>query len=127
MENYEVQSRTDPQARQRVGTAAQRSTRVTVKIPRSFYEQSTLDVARQLLGKYLVRKHPHGTTVGRIVKPEAYVGQEDKACHASGGRPARTEIMFAPAGHVYFYFVSVSHHMLNIVTEQPVFPAAVLI
>ena len=98
-----------------------------MKIPRSFYEQSTLDVARQLLGKYLVRKHPHGTTVGRIVETEAYVGPEDKACHASRGRTARTEIMFGPAGHAYIYFVYGFHHMLNIVTEQTDFPTAVLV
>jgi DNA-3-methyladenine glycosylase len=98
-----------------------------VKIRRSFYEQSTLDVARQLLGKYLVRKHPDGATVGRIVETEAYVGPEDKACHASRGRTARTEIMFGPAGHAYVYFVYGFHHMLNIVTEQTNFPAAVLI
>ena len=98
-----------------------------MKVPRSFYEQSTLDVARQLLGKYLVRKHPDGTTIGRIVETEAYVGPEDKACHASRGRTARTEIMFGPAGHAYVYFVYGFHHMLNIVTEQSDFPAAVLI
>jgi DNA-3-methyladenine glycosylase len=98
-----------------------------VKIPRSFYEQSTLDVARQLLGKYLVRRHPDGTTVGRIVETEAYVGPQDKACHASRGRTARTEIMFGPAGHAYVYLVYGFHHMLNIVTEQKDFPAAVLI
>jgi DNA-3-methyladenine glycosylase len=98
-----------------------------VKIPRSFYQQSTLDVARQLLGKYLVRNHPDGTVVGRIVETEAYVGPEDKACHASRGRTARTEIMFGPAGHAYIYFVYGFHHMLNIVTEQRDFPAAVLI
>ncbi|HSF59275.1 MAG TPA: DNA-3-methyladenine glycosylase [Candidatus Binatia bacterium] len=98
-----------------------------MKIPRSFYEQSTLDVARQLLGKYLVRRHPDGTTVGRIVETEAYVGPQDKACHASRGRTARTEIMFGPAGHAYVYVVYGFHHMLNIVTEQKDFPAAVLI
>jgi DNA-3-methyladenine glycosylase len=98
-----------------------------VKIRRSFYEQSTLDVARQLLGKYLVRKHPDGTTVGRIVETEAYVGPDDKACHASRGRTARTEIMFGAAGHAYVYLVYGFHHMLNIVTEQMDFPAAVLI
>lgn len=98
-----------------------------VKLPRSFYEQSTLDVARRLLGKYLVRKHPDGTTVGRIVETEAYVGPEDKACHASRGRTPRTEVMFGPAGYAYVYLVYGFHHMLNIVTESVDYPAAVLI
>ena len=98
-----------------------------MKLSRSFYQQSTLDVARQLLGKYLIRKHPDGTTVGRIVETEAYVGPEDKACHASRGRTARTVIMFGPAGHAYVYLVYGFHHMLNIVTESIDYPAAVLI
>ena len=99
----------------------------TVKLPRSFYEQSTLDVARQLLGKYLIRKHRDGITVGRIVETEAYVGPEDRACHASRGRTARTRIMFGPAGYAYVYLVYGFHNMLNIVTEAVDFPAAVLI
>jgi DNA-3-methyladenine glycosylase len=98
-----------------------------VKLPRSFYEQNTLDVARELLGKYLVRRHPDGTTVGRIVETEAYVGPEDKACHASRGRTPRTEIMFGHAGHAYVYMIYGFHFMLNIVTEAADFPAAVLI
>jgi len=98
-----------------------------LKINRAFYEQSTVEVARQLLGKYLVRCHPDGTTIGRIVETEAYVGPQDKACHASRGRTRRTEIMFGPAGHAYVYFVYGVHHMLNIVTEGVDFPAAVLI
>jgi DNA-3-methyladenine glycosylase len=101
--------------------------RLTVKLSRLFYQQSTLDVARQLLGKYLVRKHQDGTTVGRIVETEAYVGPEDRACHASRGRTARTKIMFGPAGYAYVYLVYGFHNMLNIVTEAVDFPAAVLI
>jgi len=98
-----------------------------LKLPRSFYEQPTIEVARQLLGKYLVRKHPDGTTVGRIVETEAYIGPQDKACHASRGRTPRTEIMFGRAGHAYVYMIYGFHYMLNIVTEAADFPAAVLI
>ena len=97
------------------------------KLPRSFYEQSTVDVAKLLLGKYLVRKHPQGVTVGRIVETEAYVGPHDLACHASHGRTPRTEVMFGSAGHAYVYFVSGVHYMLNLVTEAFNHPAAVLI
>jgi DNA-3-methyladenine glycosylase len=98
-----------------------------LKLPRSFYEQSTLDVAKQLLGKYLVRKHPKGHTVGRIVETEAYVGPQDLACHASKGRTARTEVMFGPPGHAYVYFIYGFYNMLNLVTEAEDYPAAVLI
>ena len=98
-----------------------------MKLPRSFYQQPTAEVARQLLGKYLVRKHPNGTTVGRIVESEAYIGPEDKACHASRGRTPRTEIMFGRAGHAYIYLIYGFHYMLNIVTEKEDFPSAVLI
>ena len=98
-----------------------------MKLPRSFYERSTLVVARQLLGKYLVREHRDGKTVGRIVETEAYVGPEDKACHASKGRTQRTKIMFGQAGYAYVYLIYGFHHMLNIVTESIDFPAAVLI
>ncbi len=98
-----------------------------MKMPRSFYEQNTLDVARELLGKYLVRQHAQGTTIGRIVETEAYMGPEDKACHAARGRTARTEVMFGEPGHAYVYFIYGFHYMLNIVTEPKGFPAAVLI
>jgi DNA-3-methyladenine glycosylase len=98
-----------------------------VKLPRSFYEQATVDVAKQLLGKYLVRNHPQGLTVGRIVETEAYIGPHDLACHASHGRTPRTEVMFGPAGHAYVYFVYGVHYMLNLVTEAFNHPAAVLI
>jgi DNA-3-methyladenine glycosylase len=100
---------------------------ISLKIVRPFYEQSTLQVARQLLGKYLVRKNPDGKTVGRIVETEAYVGPKDLACHASRGRTARTEIMFGPAGHAYVYFIYGMYYCLNIVTEAMDHPSAVLI
>ena len=98
-----------------------------VKLPRSFYEQTTIEVAKQLLGKYLVRKHPEGNAVGRIVETEAYVGPQDLACHASKGRTARTEVMFGPAGRAYVYFIYGFYNMLNLVTEARNYPAAVLI
>jgi DNA-3-methyladenine glycosylase len=80
-----------------------------------------------LLGKYLVRKHPDGKTVGRIVETEAYVGPKDLACHASRGRTARTEIMFGRAGYAYVYFIYGVYYCLNIVTEEVDHASAVLI
>ena len=90
-------------------------------------DEQTLEVARQLLGKFLVRRHAEGSTSGRIVETEAYIGPEDKACHASRGRTPRTEIMFGRAGHAYVYLIYGFHCMFNIVTETRDFPAAVLI
>jgi DNA-3-methyladenine glycosylase len=98
-----------------------------LKLPRSFYEQSTVDVAKQLLGKYLVRKHSDGDLIGRIVETEAYIGPQDLACHAARGRTQRTEVMFGPAGHAYVYFIYGFYNMLNLVTEAKDYPAAVLI
>jgi len=98
-----------------------------VKLPRAFYEQTTTDVAKQLLGKYLVRRHSQGDTIGRIVETEAYIGPQDLACHASRGRTPRTDVMFGPAGHAYVYFIYGFYNMLNLVTEAKDHPAAVLI
>ena len=98
-----------------------------MRLPRPFYEQPTIRVARQLLGKYLVRKHSDGKTAGRIVETEAYVGPHDLACHAAKGRTARTEVMFGPAGHAYVYFIYGVYYCLNIVTEEVGHASAVLI
>ena len=98
-----------------------------MKLTYCFYEQSTVDVAKQLLGKYLVRRHPGGDSVGRIVETEAYVGPHDLACHAAKGRTKRTEVMYGPAGRAYIYFIYGFYNMLNLVTEAKDYPAAVLV
>ncbi len=98
-----------------------------MRLARPFYEQPTAAVARQLLGKYLVRVHADGTMAGMILETEAYIGPEDKASHASRGRTPRSGIMFGPAGFAYVYLIYGMHHCLNIVTEQEGYPAAVLI
>jgi DNA-3-methyladenine glycosylase len=99
----------------------------SVKLARDFYEQPTVQVAQQLLGKYLVRVHPDGVTVGMILETEAYVGLEDQASHASRGRTPRNAMMFGPAGFAYVYLIYGVHHCLNAVTQHAEFPAAVLI
>ncbi|MGZ8451222.1 MAG: DNA-3-methyladenine glycosylase [Candidatus Binatia bacterium] len=98
-----------------------------MKLPRSFYEQSTIDVAKQLLGKVLVHRHDDRVLAGRIVETEAYLGPHDLACHAAKGRTKRTEVMFGAAGHAYVYFIYGFYNMLNLVTEAKDYPAAVLI
>ncbi|RMH35825.1 MAG: DNA-3-methyladenine glycosylase [Nitrospirae bacterium] len=96
-------------------------------LPREFYCRATLDVARELLGKTLIHRMPDGVIHVRIVDVEAYIGSEDRACHASRGRTRRTEVMFGPPGHTYVYLIYGMYHCLNLVTEPEGFPAAVLI
>ena len=96
-------------------------------LPASFYARPTLQVARSLLGKYLVRESSAGLRAGRIIEVEAYAGFQDRASHASRGRTKRTEIMFGPPGLAYVYLIYGMYHCLNVVTERAEFPAAVLI
>lgn len=97
------------------------------KLPRSFYEQPTLQVARQLLGKYLVHDDHGIKRTGRIVEVEAYKGPEDMAAHSSRGCTERTRVMFGPAGHAYVYLIYGMWNCINAVTQQPGVPQAVLI
>jgi DNA-3-methyladenine glycosylase len=97
------------------------------KLPRLFYSRSTLEVASDLLGKVLVRRLGSRNLAGKIVETEAYVGADDLACHASKGLTARTSVMFGTPGHAYVYMIYGFHFCLNVVTEPPGYPAAVLI
>jgi DNA-3-methyladenine glycosylase len=93
------------------------------RLPRSFFEEPTLKVAPGLLGKVLVFEDFQGL----ITETEAYIGQEDPACHAARGKTPRNEIMFGKAGLSYVYFIYGMYFCLNIVTEHEGFPAAVLL
>lgn len=98
------------------------------KLERQFFDRDTLEVARDLLGKYLVRMWQGQALVGRITETEAYIGRCDKACHAYGyRRTARTETLFAPPGTAYIYLIYGMYHCLNFVTEAEGEPAAVLL
>ena len=96
-------------------------------LPREFYNRPTLTVARELIGARLVRILDGQKLVGLITETEAYVGEEDLACHAKAGRTPRTLPLYGQAGHAYVYFTYGNHWMLNAVTEKEDFPAAVLI
>ena len=98
------------------------------KLGIEFYRQDAVVVAKKLLGKILVRRWDDGTeTCYRITETEAYLGEEDKACHASKGRTPRTEIMYSEGGKVYVYLIYGMYWMLNVVTGPATHPQAVLI
>ncbi len=98
------------------------------KLKREFYDRDTLTVARELIGKYLVRRAEEGLLVCRITETEAYIGRMDKASHAYAYRlTERTKTMFGPPGRAYIYFVYGMYHCLNFVTEREGEPSAVLI
>src|SRR2546430_489923 len=93
------------------------------RLPRSFFVRPTLQVAEELLGKLLVFNNQRGL----ITETEAYIGQDDPACHAARGMTPRTQVMFGPPGFSYVYFIYGMYHCFNVVTEPEGFPAAVLI
>lgn len=96
-------------------------------LPRDFYNRPTLTVARELIGARLVRILDGVKLVGLITETEGYIGETDLGCHAKAGRTPRTQVMYGEAGRAYVYFTYGNHWMLNAVTEQEGFPAAVLI
>lgn len=97
-------------------------------LPQDFFNRDTVEVARDLVGKYLVRRYDGVTLAVRLTETEAYVGRMDKACHAYNyRRTPRTQPLFAPPGTAYVYLIYGLHHCLNLVTEPEGEPAAVLL
>ena len=98
------------------------------KLPRDFYLQDTVTVARSLLGCVLWRKIDREVLAVRIVETEAYLGANDAASHARRGlRSARNESMYLEGGHAYVYFTYGMHWCMNIVTQEADLAEAVLL
>ncbi|MGN6677233.1 MAG: DNA-3-methyladenine glycosylase, partial [Streptosporangiaceae bacterium] len=99
-----------------------------VVLNQEFFARDTVEVARDVLGKLLMRRVRGHERWGRIVEVEAYLGPDDKAAHSfKGHRSPRNDVMFGTAGHAYVYFTYGMHHCLNFVTREPGVPQAVLI
>lgn len=97
-------------------------------LPADFYERPTLEVTRDLLGKFLVRRLEDGSETGLpIHEVEAYDGFDDRASHAHKGVTPRTAVMYGPPGFFYVYFCYGIHWLLNVVTGPENYPAAILI
>jgi DNA-3-methyladenine glycosylase len=88
-----------------------------------FYERSTVDVARDLLGCVLL----HNDTAGTIVETEAYLGADDLAAHSSRGITKRTEVIFGPPGRAYIYLIYGMYECLNVVADRDGVPGCVLL
>jgi DNA-3-methyladenine glycosylase len=96
-------------------------------LPRAFYARPTLDVLADLIGKVLVHQHAGVRTAGVIVEAEAYIGEDDPACHAAPGPTPRHRPLDGPPGRAYVYLNYGIHYLVNAVTEAEGSPAAVLI
>lgn len=96
-------------------------------LPPSFYEQPTLELAKNLLGNILIKETKEGTSSGIIVETEAYLGLKDRAAHSYGNRRTkRTEIMYHQPGSIYTYQMH-THCLVNVVSAEEGVPEAVLI
>jgi DNA-3-methyladenine glycosylase len=95
------------------------STQTTVIRPldRAFFNRDPRRVARELLGKVLVRQTADVRLTARIVEVEAYLGEKDPASHSAAGNTARTSVLFGPPGHAYVYFIYGAHYCLNVSCE----------
>lgn len=102
-----------------------------MKLERDFYNRDAHIVAKELLGKVLVRKTKEGEVKGRIVEVEVYKGTEDSMDYACHGFPmkrtGRTEVMFGEAGHAYIYLIYGMYSCLNIICNEEHVPECVLI
>ncbi len=98
------------------------------KLKREFYTKDTLTVAKELLGKYIVRKIGKKLLEGKIIETEAYIGPKDKASHAYGGKITKRNLAeYFEGGHIYIYLVYGMYWQLNISTSTAGKPECVLI
>jgi DNA-3-methyladenine glycosylase len=94
-----------------------RTLRAIRPLPRAFFARNPRRVARELLGKVLVRDDGKLRLAARIVEVEAYLGENDPASHSAAGNTARTAVLFGPPGYAYVYFIYGNHYCLNVSCE----------
>ena len=96
-------------------------------LDRAFFSRDPRRVARELLGKVLVREAEGARLTARIVEVEAYLGNEDPAAHSAAGNTARTAVLFGPPGYAYVYFIYGNHYCLNVSCEPEGMAGGVLV
>ncbi len=92
-------------------------TEIIHSLDRAFFARNPRRVARELLGKVLVRNDSPARLTARIVEVEAYLGEKDPAAHAAAGRTLRNAVLFGPPGYAYVYFIYGNHYCLNVSCE----------
>ena len=98
------------------------------RLPREFFIRDTKTVAKELLGKYLVRKTLSGDIIGKIIEVEAYLGPNDKACHCYNYKKTeKTKVMYEKPGTIYVYYIYGMYFCFNVITEPEGMPCAVFI
>jgi DNA-3-methyladenine glycosylase len=98
------------------------------RLQRDFFERDTKKVAKELLGKYIIRETENGDLITKIIETEAYLGPNDKACHTYNYKKTkRTKTMYKIPGTIYVYLIYGMYHCLNVITEPKGEPCAVLI
>ncbi len=99
-----------------------------IRLGRDFFTKDTISVAKNILGKYLIRKIGKTKFIGKIVEVEAYLGPNDKAAHSFGGKiTERNKIEYENGGFVYIYLVYGMYWQLNIVTSAKNKPECLLV
>ncbi|MFX1275185.1 MAG: DNA-3-methyladenine glycosylase [Promethearchaeota archaeon] len=98
------------------------------RLTRDFFSRDTQLIAKDILGKYLIRNTVNGTMVGKIIEVEAYLGPEDKACHCYNYKKTeKTKIMYMKPGTLYVYYIYGTYFCLNVITEPEDIPCAIFI
>ncbi len=98
------------------------------RLTRDFFNRKTEIVAKDLLGRYLIRKTNKGDMIGKIIETEAYIGPNDKACHCYNYKKTeKTKIMYMKPGTIYIYYIYGVYFCLNVITEEQGMPCAVFI
>lgn len=104
-----------------------RAPKIGLPLPPEFFDRDPQVVAREILGKLLVRRQAGKLLAGRIVEVEAYLGEDDPAAHAAAGRTSRNSVLFGPPGRAYVYFIYGNHYCLNVSCLPDGVPGCVLI
>ena len=98
------------------------------RLSTDFFSRDTVEVGKDLLGRYLIKETPRENIIGKIIEVEAYLGSNDKACHAYNNKKTeKTKVMFMKPGTFYIYYIYGIYFCLNVITEPEGIPCAIFV